>query len=58
LTNFTDPDKTSELLETLIPAEYKARAHHSMIFFGRYFCTAKKPKCIALPLTKDACPFM
>jgi endonuclease III len=26
------------------------RAHHLFIFFGRYFCTARSPKC-------DECPF-
>ncbi|MEG0076437.1 endonuclease III [Anaerorhabdus sp.] len=26
------------------------RAHHLFIFFGRYFCTARNPKC-------DECPF-
>lgn len=27
------------------------RAHHLMIFFGRYHCTARNPKC-------DGCPFV
>jgi len=26
--------------------------HHKFIFFGRYFCTAKRPKCIECPLLK------
>jgi len=26
------------------------RAHHLFIFFGRYFCTARSPKC-------EGCPF-
>jgi len=38
-------DKTSELLEKIIPDEYKSIAHHSLIYFGRYHCTARKPKC-------------
>ncbi len=54
LTNFAQPEKTSELLEQIIPEKYKAKAHHSMIFFGRYFCTAKNPKC----LTSGECPFI
>lgn len=32
------------------PRERWARAHHLMIFFGRYQCTAKNPKC-------EQCPF-
>lgn len=30
------------------------QAHHDLIFFGRYFCTAKKPKCEECPFT-DIC---
>jgi endonuclease III len=30
--------------------------HHQMIFFGRYHCTAKKPKCAECPLY-DQCIF-
>ncbi len=26
--------------------------HHKMIFFGRYFCKAKKPNCINCPILK------
>lgn len=39
------PLQTSKLLETLIPNQYKQIAHHAMILFGRYFCTARNPKC-------------
>lgn len=28
--------------------------HHKFIFFGRYFCTAKKPNCAACPMV-DIC---
>lgn len=41
----SQPLQTSKLLETLIPNQYKQIAHHTMILFGRYFCTARKPKC-------------
>lgn len=27
------------------------KAHHELIFFGRYFCTARAPKCIECPFT-------
>lgn len=39
------PLQTSKLLETRIPNEYKPIAHHTMILFGRYYCTARNPKC-------------
>lgn len=43
--------QTSKLLELLIPDECKWYAHHSMIFFGRYHCMSRSPKC-------DVCPFI
>lgn len=39
------PEKTSELLEKLIPDSYKEHAHHALVLFGRYHCKALKPKC-------------
>ena len=44
------PLQTSKLLETLIPNQYKQIAHHAMILFGRYFCTARNPKCAGCKL--------
>jgi len=44
-------DKNSKLLEKIIPDKYKGIAHHSLIYFGRYHCMARKPKC-------DECPFV
>jgi endonuclease III len=32
------PEKTSELLEKIIPDSYKDHAHHSLVLFGRYYC--------------------
>ena len=34
----------------LLPEDMWSRAHHAMIFFGRYHCRAKQPKCEACPL--------
>ncbi len=39
------PEKTSELLEKIIPDSYKDHAHHALVLFGRYHCKAVKPKC-------------
>ena len=46
------PEKTSELLEKLIPDEYKDHAHHALVLFGRYYCKAVKPKCEDCKLKK------
>lgn len=40
----------------LIPQEKWVQAHHHLIFFGRYHCTAKKPKCADCPVL-DYCKF-
>ena len=39
-----------------IPKEHWQKVHHQFIFFGRYHCLAKKPKCHACPLF-DLCQF-
>ena len=52
LVKTTDPEKTSELLEKRIPDEYKDLAHHALVLFGRYYCTAKRPKCEMCKLQK------
>lgn len=39
------PEKTSELLEKLIPDNEKDIAHHGLVLFGRYHCLARNPKC-------------
>jgi endonuclease-3 len=46
------PEKTSELLEKCIPDSYKDLAHHTLVLFGRYYCTAKNPKCETCKLQK------
>jgi endonuclease III len=44
------PEKTSDALEKLIPDDYKDRAHHVIIYFGRYLCKSQKPECERCPL--------
>ncbi|MDR1473252.1 MAG: endonuclease III [Lactobacillales bacterium] len=39
-----------------IPKNLWVQAHHTLIFFGRYHCTAKKPKCAKCPLL-EMCEF-
>ena len=48
-----------EVEETLckkLPKDLWGKAHHSMIFFGRYHCIARKPKCASCPLL-DICAY-
>lgn len=50
-------DSVLEVEETLmkkIPKERWSKAHHLLIFFGRYHCKAQSPKCDVCPLL-DIC---
>ena len=49
LVNTKTPEKTSETLEKIVPDKYKETAHHTLILFGRYHCTARNPKCTECP---------
>ena len=44
--------EVEQKLMRLIPEERWSKEHHLMIFFGRYHCTAKKPKCEGCPLVE------
>jgi len=37
-------------LMSFFPQEYWISLHHKLIFFGRYFCTARKPNCKNCPI--------
>ena len=41
----SEPLETSKEIEKVVPKKRKRVAHHSLILFWRYYCTAKKPKC-------------
>lgn len=43
-------EKVEEKLKRKIDRNKWNQAHHDFIFFGRYFCTARNPKC-------EQCPF-
>ena len=43
-------EKVEEKLKRKIDRSRWNQAHHDFIFFGRYFCTARNPKC-------EQCPF-
>src|SRR5882724_1197312 len=38
-------DDVADLLEKVVPQEFKLHAHHWLILHGRYVCVARKPKC-------------
>lgn len=48
--------EVEEKLMAALPKEEWVKDHHTMIFFGRYHCMAKKPKCASCPLL-DICDF-
>lgn len=51
-----EPLDTSKEIEKAIPKKRKRIAHHALILFGRYYCTAKKPKCENCVL-KERCEY-
>lgn len=48
--------QTEVQLKRKIPKEEWILAHHSLLFFGRYHCLARKPKCKMCPLF-DVCTY-
>ncbi|AIO19562.1 Endonuclease III [Candidatus Izimaplasma bacterium HR1] len=48
--------KVEEKLMRKIPKNKWSDTHHKMIFFGRYHCTARNPKCANCTL-KDLCRY-
>lgn len=48
--------KVEEKLMRKLPRDKWSDTHHKMIFFGRYHCTARNPKCENCPL-QDECRY-
>jgi len=48
-----DPEKIGRDLEALFPRKRWIFIHHSLILFGRYRCTARKPLCEGCPIYHD-----
>ena len=40
-----EPIDVEKKLKKLIPEERWIKSHHQLIHFGRYFCTARSPRC-------------
>lgn len=50
----TDNVHQTELkLYKLFPKERYTKLHHQLIFFGRYHCLARRPKCMDCPLYNE-----
>ena len=49
-----EPIDIERKLKKIIPEESWIKTHHQLIHFGRYFCTAKSPKCAECKL-KNIC---
>jgi endonuclease-3 len=47
-----NPVKIEEKLKKTFPESEWISLHHKFIFFGRYFCKAKKPNCKECPIIK------
>ena len=47
------PERIGRDLEALFPKTKWIFVHHALILFGRYRCTARKPKCAECPLWDD-----
>ncbi len=46
------PAETEKILIKLYDESLWIDLHHKLIFFGRYFCKAKKPNCKGCPIVK------
>ncbi len=44
-----DSEEVEKILMASFPADRWIDLHHKMIFFGRYFCKAKRPECRKCP---------
>ena len=49
-----EPIDVERKLKRLIPEDRWIKSHHQLIHFGRYFCTARSPKCNNCKI-KDFC---
>ena len=52
-----EPIDVERKLKKIIPEERWIKSHHQLIHFGRYFCTARSPKCAECKI-KDCCSYL
>ena len=46
------PEQTDVMIDTIFDNATKKVLHHPFVLFGRYHCTARKPKCSTCPVAK------
>ena len=51
-TKSDEPIDIERKLKKIIPEESWIKSHHQLIHFGRYFCTARNPKCSECKIKK------
>ena len=56
IVNTKTPLETDKKAEKNLDKDTTIKLHHSLIFFWRYHCTARKPKCNTCPL-KNICKY-
>lgn len=49
-------EKVEDMLERVVPPEFKRHAHHWLILHGRYICKARWPECARCPVY-DLCAY-
>ncbi|GAB0174678.1 MAG: endonuclease III [Candidatus Altimarinota bacterium] len=47
------PEQTDKRIEEIFTKKEQLILHHPFVLFGRYHCTAKKPKCESCPIKKE-----
>jgi endonuclease-3 len=50
------PEAVGDILEAVVPDQYKRDAHHWLILHGRYVCMARRPQCPVCPIA-DICRY-
>lgn len=50
------PEQTDKEIDRIFSEKEKQHMHHPMVLFGRYHCTARKPKCESCEL-KSRCQY-
>jgi len=55
LSSENEPLKVEQDLLKLIPSERWGMVNHSLVLFGREYCSARHPRCAACPMN-DLCP--
>lgn len=55
LTKETDPTKVEFALLKIVPEDYQTKFCHQLVFHGRKYCDARRPKCEECPIA-HLCP--